>query len=754
MRSSIVLSAGLLAAIASWGQGTEPITFSDLYQIRQLSSVTVSDDGRYVAYVVRSIVEDGDDLGYRSQIWIAAAHVSESPRQLTFVEAGASSPAWHPYGDRIAFVRPVDGKPQIFEISIYGGEARQLTSHEHGAASPQWSPDGDRLLFSASLKSSELSELWDRDPSWSDERPGHYSVAMNNVEPDPDGSLEEMRAYLQQSAMDANPRVFTRLNLQGEHGLQPEPSFNHYFTQDISTGEVTMVTQRHYSYSGAQWLPGGDQILLSSFPLKAGHPDRERDRDLFLVDLDTGEMRILLDIESYSLSSPSLSPDGSHIAFIARDLEDPGYAQSELGIFALDGRSAPKLLTSGFDRNLGGAKWGTEDWFLYFTAASEGGVPLYRVPTYEGRRPQVTEPAADEDEGADTDTDTLAADSLVVLTRGSWMREELEALDVTTQQLTSNIHGIRSFDLAGATMFYVLTEVPNPYELYASPMDFGNPRRVSEHNASWLSNKAISLPEYGTARRDTLRIPYWVMRPTFQQPNRTYPVLLEIHGGPASMWGPGEVTMWHEFQVMAAQGYGVVYSNPRGSGGYGRTYKAANYRDWGHGPTGDVMAALDEALRRNRWMDRDQQVVTGGSYAGYLTAWIVTQEHRFKAAVAQRGVYDLATFFGEGNAWRLVPNHFGGYPWEEYDVLRDNSPQTFVDQIRTPLLILHADNDLRTGVIQSEVLYKSLKVRDVPVEYVRYPDAGHELSRSGKPKQRIDRLLRIHEFMQRYVTSH
>ena len=203
--------------------------------------------------------------------------------------------------------------------------------------------------------------------------------------------------------------------------------------------------------------------------------------------------------------------------------------------------------------------------------------------------------------------------------------------------------------------------------------------------------------------------------------------------------------------------------------------------------------------------------MTGGSYAGYLTAWIVGHDHRFQAAVAQRGVYDLTTFLGEGNAWRLIPGHFGGYPWETYvpDVLapgtadttarepllaigffseptptsdaddqsieteleestdadavtppteeavyallRRNSPLTYVDSIRTPLLIIHSDSDLRTGVIQSEMLYKSLKILGRPVEYVRYPEAGHDLSRTGDPKQRLDRLLRLYEFMERYV---
>jgi len=140
---------------------------------------------------------------------------------------------------------------------------------------------------------------------------------------------------------------------------------------------------------------------------------------------------------------------------------------------------------------------------------------------------------------------------------------------------------------------------------------------------------------------------------------------------------------------------------------------------------------------------------------GYLTAWIVSQDHRFKAAVAQRGVYDLATFFGEGNAWRLVPWEMGGHPWEANvrPVIRRESPFTYVNRIRTPLLIMHASEDLRTGVSQSEMLYRALKVLEKPVEYVRYPNAGHDLSRSGDPRQRMDRLNRIVEFFERYANN-
>ncbi len=241
------------------------------------------------------------------------------------------------------------------------------------------------------------------------------------------------------------------------------------------------------------------------------------------------------------------------------------------------------------------------------------------------------------------------------------------------------------------------------------------------------------------------------------------PVLLQMHGGPTAMWGPGEASMWHELQFFASRGWGVVYSNPRGSGGYGYRFQRANERDWGQGPMGDVLAAYDHALARAPWADTTKQLLTGGSYAGYLTAWIVGHTDRFDAAAAQRGVYDLPTFFGEGNAWRLVPNYFGGYPWSDStvsylggtarirDVLARESPLTYVANIHTPLLIKHGDNDRRTGFVQSEMLFRSLAALGREVEYARYPGATHELSRAGDPKLRMDRLLRIYEFLARYA---
>jgi dipeptidyl aminopeptidase/acylaminoacyl peptidase len=788
----LFLLASLVLAPASFAQdGDQPIVASDMLRIQQLSDVNVSPDGRSVLYSVRSIVEDDERDGryrYVTQLWILEDGGRAQPRRLTSSRQGASQAAWHPDGDRIAFVRPVDGSPQIFVLSMLGGEAEQVTSFEHGASSPNWSPDGERLLFGVSLDESAVRELYG-EPTWRTERPGRRP-SPGDAEASPDGTIEEIRAWLDQQAAEGEPRVITRLDFQGEQDLSPQLSLRHHYliyrNDDGSWSDPRAITAGWVSFSNAEWHPDGERILLSGWSEPNTHPDRERRNDIYITYVDEPRPRRLFSMEHHTIANPLIAPDGQTIAFVARDNRDPGYAQNQLGVFPLDAPNQYRILTENFDRSVGSPRWSPDNWYLYFTAAADGGFPLYRARVFE--EPPAP-PTDEEDENADNE-------------------EEVEEIveQVTIERMTSTDTGIRSFDASTATLYYVKTRVENPFELYVSRAPFAESTRVTEHNASWLANRRISRPTHGTVQRDTLTIDYWMMPPTFAEQGRRYPLVVQIHGGPAAMWGPGEASMWHEFQFYASRGYAVVYSNPRGSGGYGYDFQRANFQDWGHGPAGDVLAVADAALDYP-FVDAERQVVTGGSYAGYLTAWIITQDHRFRAAAAQRGVYDLPTFLGEGNAWRLVPSHFGGYPWEadpefepspddpwrpspalaaqllaaadagdeenaggteerEMDeekiadaladpsfreILIDNSPLTFVDQIRTPLLIKHGDQDLRTGVIQSEMLYRAMKLLDKDVEYARYPRAGHEMSRSGEPHHRMDRLLRIYEFMDRFV---
>lgn len=820
--TTLLLGGALLPSAHAQNQ---PITATDLLHIRQLDDVRVSPDGRHVTYTVKQIVETTKaerPYAYRTHLYYLSAGRQAQPRPLTRGERSASQPAWHPESDRLAFVRSVDGTPQIFMLPLTGGEPIQITDYEHGATNPRWAPGGDRLLFSARVPASAVRAMMDRGPEWDDERPGRRPQDTTLTTPpdtlfilrdsltrapldtlafdtpastlalfadslaafpdtatvppanppatsaNPEGSLLQIRKWLAERRQDDNPRVFHGLDFQGEHDLQAKRSYRHLFVigvdEDGATSESQAVTRGFYDFGGARWLPNGTQILTTAAPYPEHHPDRTRRSDLFLIDPGSHRRTRLLRLQDHAIYAPRITPDGTTVAFLTRDLDDPAYAQPEIGLFPIDGRTPPRFITTDFDRAPRQLRWSPDGWYLYFTAASEGSFPLYR-----------TAPFARDTTAAEADPPTqeaISGDTFVVdstLFRPS-----------SISRLTGPAQGVRNYDVTTASAYYVLTEATNPYELYRNNAEFGRAQRISSHNASWLADKRLSTPEPFTVQSDSFQIDGWVMPPAPQADTLQYPLLVQMHGGPAAMWGPGEATMWHEFQFLAAQGLGIVYSNPRGSGGYGRDFEAANYQNWGTGPMNDVLRAADHAIANHAWIDTTRQVLTGGSYAGYLTAWMVSQTNRFDAAVAQRGVYDLPTFLGEGNAWRLVPEHFGGYPWQgdrpapigvadsvwaardtvaadtargivPREALLRNSPLTYVDQIRTPLLIMHADNDLRTGVSQSEMLYKSLKILERPVEYVRYPEAGHDLSRSGDPEQRIDRLLRIYEFMARFT---
>ena len=693
----------------------ELIKVTDMLKIKQISNVSISPDGNKVVFVVTHIEPDGEskwEYKYSNQIYLTATDGSMYPKALTTKES-ATSPTWSPDGKQLAFVRTVDTKPQIFLLSFDGGEPMQLTKFKYGAGTPKWSPDGKQILFSSSislkelLKDTVLNPLKEI-PQWPYEKPGfekNNQFITNTAKPDPDGNLEEIRAYLESNSNDKKAKVINKLNFQDESVTNAEISFNHFFIVNIETGsQPVSITNGFYRYNAADFTPDGKQLIITADIDAEQHPDRSLESEIFMTDVNGKNIKKILGEEGKTFNSVKLSPSGKWLAF---QFGNTSFVDIPvLAIMPVNG-SFKDAITIPFDRNKGNITWSKDEKQLYFAAQSNGGAPMYRA-------------------------------------------------DISTKKIepVSDLNsGISSFDLSNNKLVYVKTEVANPFELFSSDVFGKNEKAISSFNTGWIKTKQICFPEKRSfVNEKGLNVEYWVMKPANFEAGKKYPTILDIHGGPSAMWGPGESSMWHEFQYYCAKGYVVVYGNPRGSGGYGSEFLRANINDWGTGPTADVLTSLDKAVESG-FIDTSKLTVTGGSYAGYLVAWIISHDQRFKAACSQRGVYDLGTFFGEGNAWRLVPNYFGGYPWEAATktIIQRESPITYVQNIYTPYLIFHGENDLRTGVIQGEMLYRSLKILGRTVEYVRHPGATHELTRSGNNRQRIDQMLRTMEFFERFI---
>jgi dipeptidyl aminopeptidase/acylaminoacyl peptidase len=309
-----------------------------------------------------------------------------------------------------------------------------------------------------------------------------------------------------------------------------------------------------------------------------------------------------------------------------------------------------------------------------------------------------------------------------------------------------------AFDLArqSGQIGFVACTPERPPDLYTAAPDGSDERRLTDFNARFLARKQVMpVEEIWITAPDGVEIQGWLIQPPGFDPAHKYPLAVEIHGGPHAMWGPSTLSMWHEWQCLAARGYVVFFCNPRGSEGYGYAFCDAIHGRWGDADMPDILAGVDHVVSQN-YIDPDRMAVTGGSYGGFMTAWIVGHDARFAAAVSQRGVYHLSSFFGSTDIPEFIEGEFDTRPWEAYERLWRHSPLAYVEHIKTPLLILHSERDFRVPIPDGEHLFLTLRWLKREVEFVRYPREGHELSRSGEPRHRVDRLNRILDWFDKY----
>ncbi|MGD8867810.1 MAG: hypothetical protein PVI01_09270, partial [Gemmatimonadales bacterium] len=352
-----------------------------MYRIRSASAVTFSPDGSQIAYVVTQI--DSADNAYYSHLWVVDAR-RRSARQLTRGKVRDRDPAWSPDGSKIAFVSDRSGPgSQIYVLPVNGGEPWQLTEMKEGARGPVWSPDGGQLLFNSSVTSRELRQAGD-ELETTDTTGIEVDAAMW-------GSMDAIRRWLADNARDEEPAVITRLDFLGERALTPMPRWDHIYAIDLQNREPRRLTQGEYDFGDPAFSPDGQRIAFVARITEDTHPDYSLKNDLYLLDLSTSERR-KLNIPRYSISSPAWSPDGTSIAFAARDTVQRSFTLTQVGIIqpgADSDTDRVNWLTASLDRSVRAFRWAPNGQSLMFTAGVHGTVPIYRVQLSNGQIRQV-----------------------------------------------------------------------------------------------------------------------------------------------------------------------------------------------------------------------------------------------------------------------------------------------------------------------------------------------------------------------------
>ena len=700
-------------------------TPDDLASLVVPTDPRLSPDGSTVAFVVQSTSARRD--GYRHAIWAVAADGSTLARQLTVGWRHDTAPRWAPDGTRLAFLSdrrlsvedapraddPREDGVQVHLLPVAGGEARRLTDLPRGVEAFEWSPDGTRLaVVSSSLGASREEDQRLRG------RP---------------------RAAAPGDLPRSDYRYFDRLGYQHNgHGFLDGPPAQ-LWVVDAVTGAARRVTAGAHPVEEPAWSPDGRRIAFASD--RSPRSDLGWGSDVWVVDVDAERPRPLRITGGarHLFSAPTWSPDGLTIAALGHRFPVSAGSRTDAWLFAADGsESRPdggRNLSAQHDLMLGAGINSdvTIDEGARLLCADEGRSLLVLAPAWGARELWRIDRASGAVERLTEAAHTISSADAVALagggTRIAAIRSTATAMpDVVVADIAADSRRPRS----GAVAL----------------------RRVTDLNGAALDGAALSEPVERRWTSDGRTIQGWWYPPLAADGSRASapaPLVLEIHGGPMTTYG--HAPFW-EWQTLAAAGIGVLAANPRGSDGYGQDFADANVRDWGDGPTRDVLAGVDLAVAEG-WADPARLGVTGGSYGGYLTSWIVGHDDRFAAAITCRSVNDLAVLMGTGDIAgpEFGQAYFGEQPWEAPELYRAQSPIAYVERIRTPLLIQHAEQDLRTTIAQGEMLFAALRSLRRPVRIMRVPGETHELTRSGTPFRRVENLVQIRDWFVHFLVK-
>ncbi|MHA2173094.1 MAG: S9 family peptidase [Candidatus Kariarchaeaceae archaeon] len=619
-----------------------------------------------------------------------------------------------PNGEKIVFnYSEVNLKENKYDTHLWmtdpKGNTTQFTYGKSNESNPRWSKKGDKIIFVSNRKG-------EKDTAEEKPTPQLFIIPTSGGEArkltyikegatDPKWSPNERlilfksKIFMGEKNEDSDFRRITRMVYRFDGKGWYDGKYEHIFTVSSKAGRVKKLTGGEFDVGSMTWSPEGNKVaFVANIEEDA---DLSRYRNIYTVSSKGEEPEILYKGDG-PISSISWSPDGKYIAYTGRVIEDPNlfwHRNTELYIYDTE-NGTMQCLTSDYDRTIGtrtSPVWSPDSKTIYFKAPNHGSVHIYKT-NLEGKVEQVT--------------------------KGKF-----------------NI-GSFSLDASGEILVYSLSNVLTPSEAY---LHGETPKRLTHMTKDIMKKINITEPEeFWFKANDGVKVQGWIIKPHQYKKGEKYPTTLEVHGGPRGAYSFNFGAAEHEFQVLAEHGYVVVYTNPRGSTGFGEEFSRVISGYWGDKDYMDCMVALDYVIENYDYVDSNRLGILGGSYGGWMTNWAVGHTNRFKAAVTMRSISNWYSMHGTSDiAFNEHDIGWGKEPWEDPELILSKSPITYIENINTPLLIIHSENDFRCPIEQGEQLYVGLKKLGRTTEFIRFPDEFHGLSRTGQPKHRIERLQHI-----------
>ncbi len=642
-----------------------------------------------------------------------------------------SDPQLSPDGKSVIFVRRhiTDEKKYRSKLYIQTLTDKQMhpfTQGESNDTNPRWSPNGKTIAFVSDR--SGKNQIWTipakggeakqitflkngaSNPLWSPDSQQVLVTTSLGEDETLDSEDEKEEKQLVDKVYETE-----KVNYKADGaGLLPKKHAHLALIEKDGT-IVKQVTAGPYDHSAGNFSPDGKQVLC--YANQFDDPEDAFLSDVYIIDLDAEEQTKITNSDG-RYSSPLFSPDGSKISFLGHDQSYKNATLIEAYVYDL-ATGETICVTENWDvvaadtaiNDMGtgvqpaGAVWNSASSSLYLLGSTHGKTQLY----------------------------TASLDKEITCLCGG----------------DRQIYAFNPSENADAIIL-AISDPTTPGDLFSFDKNTKEEQRLTAANEDWLAEKTISIPEtFHFQAHDQSTIQGWIIKPVGFKDGEKYPLVVEIHGGPHAMYS---YAFMHEFQVLAEKGYGVLYINPRGSFGYGQNFVNAVRGAYGQGDYQDILDAVDYALETYVWIDHERIGVTGGSYGGFMTNWIVTHTNRFKAAVTQRSISNWISFYGVSdigyffNDWQLKASLL-----DNPDKLWEFSPLRYVKQVETPILILHSENDLRCPIEQGEQFYVAIKQQKKTAKLVRFPASDHNLSRNGDPSLRIKRLNEMTGWFAEYL---